>query len=377
VAEEDGELTEVNIEEATAIQRRAEREHGIRVVARALRIAVTVDPEIPVPPRLYGGIERIVDMLVCELLRRGHEVTLFANLESQVSCRLLPYPGSRSQNIIDTMANMWHVSNAIQRGRFDVVHSFARLAYLTPLLPLRIPKIMSYQRSVGPTSVRLGNLLSRGTLSFTACGEHLVRQWRGAGNFHVIYNGVPLGTYQCTARVEPDAPLIYLGRVEEIKGVHLAIEVAQKSGRRLIVAGNVPDAEHHRRYFAERIEPHLDGKTVEYVGAVDDSAKNQLLGRSAAMLMPLLWEEPFGIVMAEALACGTPVIGLRRGSLPEIVQHGVNGFVCDSVDEMASVVGRIAEIDRRECRRIAEEKFSDRVIVDSYERLYRELVAAS
>ncbi len=93
------------------------------------------------------------------------------------------------------------------------------------------------------------------------------------------------------------------------------------------------------------------------------------------MLMPLLWEEPFGIVMAEALACGTPVIGLRRGSLPEIVRHGVNGFICDSVDEMASAVGRIAEIDRRECRRIAEDSFSDRVIVDCYERLYRELVA--
>jgi glycosyltransferase involved in cell wall biosynthesis len=344
---------------------------------RRLRVAITADPEIPVPPRLYGGIERIVDMLVRGLVQRGHDVTLFGNPESQVSCRLLPYPRLRSQSKIHTLANMWHIWQVIGRGGFDVVHSFARLAYLTPLLPRNIPKIMSYQREVSPRSVRLGNLLSQGTLSFTGCSANLIRPWHLNGNFHVVYNGVPLETYQWTALAEPGAPLIYLGRVEEIKGVHLAIEVARKSGRRLIIAGNVPEAEHHRRYFAERIEPHLDGKTVEYVGAVDDSAKNQLLGRSAAMLMPLLWEEPFGIVMAEALACGTPVIGLRRGSLPEIVQHGVNGFVCDSVDEMASVVGRIAEIDRRECRRIAEEKFSDRVIVDSYERLYRELVAAS
>jgi glycosyltransferase involved in cell wall biosynthesis len=342
-----------------------------------MRIAVTADPEIPVPPKLYGGIERIVDMLVRGLVQRGHDVTLFGNPESQVSCRLLPYPRLRSQSKIHTLANMWHIWQVIGRGGFDVVHSFARLAYLTPLLPRNIPKIMSYQREVSPRSVRLGNLLSQGTLSFTGCSANLIRPWHLNGNFHVVYNGVPLETYQWTALAEPGAPLIYLGRVEEIKGVHLAIEVARKSGRRLIIAGNVPEAEHHRRYFAERIEPHLDGKTVEYVGAVDDSAKNQLLGRSAAMLMPLLWEEPFGIVMAEALACGTPVIGLRRGSLPEIVQHGINGFVCDSVDEMASVVGRIAEIDRRECRRIAEEKFSDRVIVDSYERLYRELVAAS
>jgi len=340
-----------------------------------LSIAITVDPEVPVPPRLYGGIERIVDMLVRGLMQRGHDVTLFANPESRVSCHLLAYPGLASQNKIDTMANMWHVSKAIQRGCFDVVHCFARLAYLVPLLPLRIPKIMSYQRGVTSRTVRFGNLLSRGTLSFTACAAHLIRRWQSDSNFHVIYNGVPLDTYQCTVRVDSDAPLVYLGRVEEIKGVHLAIEVAKKSGRRLIIAGNIPQAEHHRRYFAERIQPHVDGETVQYVGAVDDAAKNELLGNSAAMLMPLLWEEPFGIVMAEALACGTPVIGLRRGSLPEIVESGVNGFVCDSVDEMATAIGHIAEIDRRACRRIAEEKFSDRVIVDCYERLYREMLA--
>ncbi len=340
----------------------------------ALRIAMTVDPEIPVPPRLYGGIERIVDMLVRGLIQRGHDVTLFANPKSTIACRLLPYPGSASQNNVDTLANLWHVSNAIQGGRFDLVHSFARLAYLTPLLPLRTPKIMSYQRGVSPRSVRLGRFLSHGTLNFTACAAHLIRPWASDERFHVIYNGVPLETYQCVDHVEPDAPLIYLGRVEEIKGVHLAIEVARRSGRPLIIAGNVPGADHQRRYFEERLLPFIDGKTVEYVGAVDDAAKNRLLGGSTAMLMPLLWEEPFGIVMAEALACGTPVIGLRRGALPEIVEHGVNGFVCDSVDEMVAAVARIGEIDRRNCRRIAEEKFSDRVIVDCYERLYRRLV---
>jgi len=341
---------------------------------RPLRLAVTVDPEIPVPPRLYGGIERIVDMLVRGLLERGHHVTLFANPESQVSCRLLPYPRLRSRSKIDTLANMWYVSRAIQKGNFDLVHSFARLAYLTPLLPRCIPKIMSYQRGVSPRSVQLGNLLSRGTLTFTGCSAQLIRRWLSSDSFHVVYNGVLMKAYEWTSWVEPDAPLTYLGRLEEIKGVHLAIEVARQSSRRLIIAGNVPEAEHHQRYFAERIQPHIDGMNVEYVGAVDDASKNKILGRSAALLMPLMWEEPFGIVMAEALACGAPVIGLNRGSLPEIVQHGINGFVCDSVDEMVLAVGRLAEIDRRNCRRIAEEKFGDRVIVDCYERLYCKLV---
>jgi len=342
--------------------------------ARPLRIAITVDPEIPVPPLLYGGIERIVDMLVRGLVHRGHVVTLFANPESQVPCRLLPYPRLRSQSKTDTLVNMWHVSAAIQRGNFDLVHSFARLAYTAPLLPRRIPKIMSYQRSVSPRSVQLGNLLSRGTLHFTGCSAQLIRPWLSSANFHVIYNGVPLATYRHTEGVEPDAPLAYLGRVEEIKGVHLAIEVAKNSSRRLVIAGNVPEAAHHQRYFAERILPHVDGNTIQYVGVLNDYAKNEMLGRAAALLMPLLWEEPFGIVMAEALACGTPVVGLRRGSLPEIVEHGVNGFICDSVGDMVAAVCQLPSISREQCRRSAEEKFSDRVIVERYEWLYRQVL---
>jgi glycosyltransferase involved in cell wall biosynthesis len=118
----------------------------------------------------------------------------------------------------------------------------------------------------------------------------------------------------------------------------------------------------------------VDSKQIEYIGPVNDRQKNDLLCRSAALLFPLLGEEAFGIVMAEALACSTPVIAFKRGPTPEIVQHGVNGFVCGSVEEMVAAVGRLPEIDRRDCRRIAEEKFSDRVIVEAYERLYREVV---
>lgn len=343
---------------------------------RPLCLAITVDPEIPVPPLLYGGIERIVYMLVNGLVQHGHDVTLFANPESQVSCRLLPYPRLRSQNNIDTLINMWHVSQAVRRGDFDLIHSFARLAYLTTLLPLAIPKIMSYQRGISRRNVLVGNLMSRGTLTFTGCSAHLIRQWQCAGNFHVVYNGVPLTTYRWTSQVEPEAPLVYLGRVEEIKGVHLAIDVANKCGRRLIIAGNIPTGDHHKQYFEERIEPQVDGKHVEYVGPVDDATKSDLLGRSAALLMPLLWEEPFGIVMAEALACGTPIIGLRRGSLPEIVEHSVNGFVCDSTDEMVTAVGQLDSISRADCRRTLEERFSDRVIVQSYENLYYTILEA-
>jgi glycosyltransferase involved in cell wall biosynthesis len=270
--------------------------------------------------------------------------------------------------------NLRHVSSQLRNGRYDVVHSFGRLAYLLPVLPLRLPKIMSYQRAISPRSIRAGELMSHGTLHFTGCSQHLIRRWNGKLNWHVVYNGVPLPSYRARYEVPADAPLAFLGRVERIKGAHLAIEVAQRTGRRLRIAGNVPAEPEHQAYFREQILPHVDGKNIEYIGPVDDAAKNELLGHSAALLMPVLWEEPFGIVMAEALACGTPVIGLRRGSVPEVVQEGVTGFVCESVDEMVAAVSRIAAIDRRACRAACAQKFSDSAITDAYLEIYSALI---
>jgi glycosyltransferase involved in cell wall biosynthesis len=340
-----------------------------------LRVALTVDPEIPVPPTLYGGIERIVDMLVRGLVDRGHEVTLFAHPDSKVPCRLRPYPGLRSQGRADLALNTWHVSSTVLRGEFDLVHSFGRLAYLLPLLPLPLPKIMSYQRAISPRSVAWGDGLSRGSLHVTACSRHLLQASGCRRNFHVIYNAAPADRFTFHSHVAPGAPLVFLGRIEPIKGAHWAIEVAHCSDRLLIIAGNVPESA--QEYFAREIEPHVDGTTVQYVGPVDDAQKNDLLGGAAAFLMPVLWDEPFGIVMAEALACGTPVIGLNRGAIPEVIQDGVNGFVCDSAEEMAARVGAIQSIDRGICREIMEQRFSDRVMVDAYEALYRSIARKS
>jgi glycosyltransferase involved in cell wall biosynthesis len=186
--------------------------------------------------------------------------------------------------------------------------------------------------------------------------------------WHVVYNGVPVGAYDFRPGVSSDAPLMFLGRIEWIKGAHLAIEAARAAGRRIVIAGNIPVE--HRDYFRQYIEPSIDGDRVSFVGPVDDQQKNELLGRAAALLMPILWDEPFGIVMAEALACGTPVIGLRRGAVPEIVNDGVTGFVADDVAGLVAGINRVTTIDRAACRASAESLFSDRVIVDAYESLY-------
>lgn len=352
----------------------AKHRTSYRNSSSSLRVALTVDPEIPVPPRHYGGIERVVDVLVRGLVSRNHEVTLFANAASDVPCRLLPYPITKPVGMMDMIRNMGFVSWTIARGHFDLVHSFGRLGHIAPLLPLRLPKIMSYQRRVTPRSVQWGEILSRGQLHVTGCSRHLISGWVQKDNFHVIYNAVPLERYMPVFCVAEDAPLVYLGRITQIKGVHVAIDVAQRTGRRLIIAGNVPSLREDQHYFAREIQPYVDGTRIQYVGSVDDEQKGALLGKAAALILPLQWDEPFGIVMAEALACGTPVIGFRRGALPEIVQHAVTGFVCDSVEEIVAVVSRVNRLDRKACRRVAEERFSNNVLVDAYEHLYRELV---
>jgi glycosyltransferase involved in cell wall biosynthesis len=337
-----------------------------------LRIVVTADPELPVPPRLYGGIERVINMLIRGLIERGHEVTLLAHPDSEVPCRLVPYPGSSSLSRADTLRNMLTITRTVAGGGFDVVHSFGRIAYLVPLLPLQIPKLMTYQREVTPRSVRWGTRLSRGTLHFSAISERMMQDTRHLCDWHLVYNGVPMGLYDFSPSVPDDAPLVFLGRIEHIKGTHLAIEIARRTGRRLVIAGNIPLQ--HQAYFDEQVKPHLNGDRITYIGPVDDKQKNALLGQAAAFLMPILWEEPFGIVMAEALACGTPVLGLRRGAVPEVVEDGVTGFVRDDVDGLVAAVGQLCELDRRASRARAERMFSDHAIVEAYLDVYRRLI---
>lgn len=345
--------------------------------AKRLRIVVTADPELPVPPPLYGGIERIVDMLVSCLRRRGHDVHLFAHRNSHTSARLVPYRGERSGSWVDTVQNSLHVARYVSRlGDVDIVHSFSRLAYLLPLMPFAIPLIQSYQRRIAPRSIRLGVLLAGEHLTFTACSRYCAETASFAGGqWNVIYNGVPLAMYEFRHRVPADAPLVFLSRVESGKGPHTAIEVARRTGRRLIIAGNHAVRGVEWEFFTKQVLPRCDGDRIKYVGPVNDDQKNALLGSSAAMLFPVTIDEAFGIVIAEALACGTPVIAFGRGGVPEIIDHNVTGFISGTTEEMVKAVDRCQQIDRASCRRVVEERFSDGVITDQYERLYRSRVA--
>lgn len=343
-----------------------------------MRILLTADPMIPVPPVHYGGIERIVDMLITGYVKRGHEVLLLGHPDSSPGCSVLAWPGEDVHAKWDTARNILTVRKAVSSFDPDIVHSFGRLAYLSGILRSELPKVMSYQREPAIGQIAKAVRIARGgTLTFTGCAEHIAAKIRPVAPSEAVFNGVPLKTYTFQPKVEDDAPLVFLGRIEPIKGTRLAIEVAKRTGRRLVIAGNVSDEGGGEKYFEEEVAPHLDGDRIQYVGPVNDEQKNKLLGSSAAFLMPIQWEEPFGIVMAEALACGTPVIGTQRGSVPEVVIEGKTGFVCDGVDALVAAVNRIDQLDRRTCRQDCEARFSDTAIVEAYLNLYQRRIAGT
>lgn len=334
-----------------------------------MKVLVISDPFIPVPPINYGGIERIIDFLVLELKELGHEVVLIAHKDSKVDVKLIPYDDQDTK--LKSIHNLIKI-NQLKKFKPDVIHSFGRLAYLLPFLYESTPKIMSYQREPTISQIKKAMFLSKkNTLAFTGCSAYISNQISKYAPAYAIFNGVDLNIYDFKAEVDMNAPLVFLGRIEPIKGTHIAIEVAKKTNKKLIIAGNIPTE--HQNYFDTKIKPELN-EQITYIGAINDKQKNILLGNASAFLMPIEWNEPFGIVMAEAMACGTPVIGFNRGSVPEVVINGVNGYRCDTILEMINHISELYKIDRRNVRKDAEERFSSKVIVSQYQNLYEKMI---
>ena len=342
-----------------------------------MRLLLTADPEREVPPRLYGGIERIVDVLVRRLQAMGHEVGLVAKAGSKCPAdAFFPWPGAQSWSKIDTLRNMLALNGAVRSFKPDLLHSFSRIAYLLPHLRGSRPVVMSFQREPTPSTVGLAvRLAARGKLTFTGCSEYLAeRGRRGGGQWYGIPNFADTEALTFSSAVPAGAPLVFLSRVESIKGAHWAIEIARRCRQRLLIAGNHLESGPEADYWRQQIEPWIGREGIEYVGPIDDVQKNELLGTAKAMVVPIQWDEPFGIVFAESLACGTPVISCPRGALPEIVRPGIEGFLIRSIKEGCEAVGKVGMIDRATCRKRAEALFSPGAVVERYDALYRQLL---
>jgi glycosyltransferase involved in cell wall biosynthesis len=340
-----------------------------------LKIAIIVNPLIPVPPEQYGGIERIVYMLIQELMKQGHDITLYAHPDSKPGCNLIPYQEGEHYSLKAAIRINRLTSKIAYRG-FDLVHTFGRMSNITLLMLSKIPKVASYQLPPTLSQVKKAVKIARSnSLHFTACSNFIADQIGDYCDVTTIYNGVDATDYQFNDKVAPDAPFVFLGRIQKEKGTAIAIQLAKQTNSKLIIAGNIPAESIHQQYFNEEVKPYIDQDQIKYIGPVNNVQKNGLLRMAKALLMPVLWDEPFGIVMTEALACGTPVIGFNRGAVPEIVRHGQDGFVCDTMEDMIYSIEHINDINRHNCRKIVEDKFSSAVLAKQYEKLYKRLTS--
>ncbi len=339
-----------------------------------MRILIVMDPGILVPPKGYGGIERIIEMLAKEYVKRGHEVHLLVTTGSFVEGCVMHkfgkegFPPKRKDalNAIPVAwAFLWK-----HEGYFDLIHSYGRLLYLLPVLNKEVRKIMSYQREITKRNINVYNALPNKNMAFTGCSEDLIIRAGVKGNWKAIYNACDFNYYNLNENISTKAPLIFLGRIEKVKGCHTAIAVAKAANERLIIAGNKSPLADELEYFKREIEPLIDGEQVLYVGQVNDEQKNELLGQAKALLMPIEWNEPFGIVMIEAMSCGTPVIAFNKGSVNEVIEEGITGYKVDTRDEMVDAVRKVGSLNRAECRQQAKIKFDIKVVASQYLNLF-------
>lgn len=344
-----------------------------------MRILLTADPGLPVPPPRYGGIERIVDALVRYYRIQGHSVALLAQDGSTSPAEpRFSWPAGFPSGWLGALRNTRALRRAVKAFAPDLVHSFSRLGYLIPLLPARLPKVMSYQRHTGGRQITWAARLGGRSLRFTGCSEFICRMGRPAGGmWQAIPNFVEPDRIDFQPQVPPGAPLLFLSRVESIKGPDLAIAIARAAGRPLLIAGNRAASGPEHDFWEQRIAPWLGRDGIEYVGEVDDAAKNALLGRAAALVVPLQWDEPFGIVFAEALAAGTPVITCARGALPEIIIPDRTGFFLRTIEDGVAAVARIPSLDRLACRQSVTARFSLPACAAQYLELYAQMLAGA
>jgi glycosyltransferase involved in cell wall biosynthesis len=340
-----------------------------------LRIAMLAPPWIPVPAPAYGGIEEVVRLLCEGLADRGHHVTLFAPPGSDSRAEVVtvletshPDEIEKAQFEADHVARVFSaIDAAAERGEpYDVIHDHVGHTALAMADRVGAPLVHTLHGPFTEDACRFYARHGAKACIVAISQAQLDDAPKEMGGGRVVHN--PIDCAEWPFRAEKDDGLLWIGRMSPDKGPDRAITAAREAGVPLVLAGPVQPGQ--EAYFAEQVEPAL-GDGVEYVGEADAERKRELYGRARALLMPIRWPEPFGLVMVEALACGTPVIAFPEGSAPEVVEDGVTGFVVEDEHAMAAAVGRLGEIDPATCREQCHQRFGVPAVVRAYEEVYR------
>ena len=332
-----------------------------------------------VPPPAYGGTEAVVAQLTESLVARGHDVTLWASGDSRTSAHhrwAVPF-SLRTAEVADRPPHDWrHVAAALNDavgGNYDLIHNHAGELPLAFLNLVSTPVLSTMHCALTPDTFPLWDKAPGWYSTVSKSQDTFHAPFSGPRYAGHVYNGIDTASFPFSAT--KDDYLLFLARMAPEKAPHLAIEAARRRGMKLVMAGKCDWRD--QQYFETEVKHLIDGESVVYVGEADAKRKRELYRDAKALLLPLQWDEPFGLVMTEAMACGTPVIAFRRGSVPELVVNGRTGFVVDTVDGMVEALGRLSEIDPARCRSHVWLNFDTRAMVDGYLRLFEQIMQDS
>ena len=334
-----------------------------------MRIAILSPIAWRTPPRHYGPWESVVSLLTEELASRGCDVTLFAAGDSLTRGKLhsvCPRGYEEDSTIIPKVWECLHISEVFEHaGEFDIIHNNFDYLPLTYSGLVTTPVVTTIHGFSSPGILPVYKKYNKKTyyVSISRADRSPELDY-----IRTIYHGIDMN--QFTFEPEPEDYLIFFGRIHSDKGPREAIEIARGCGKKLILAGIIQDEAYYKRY----VEPHLEEGKVVYVGSVGPQQRDTLIGKALALLHPISFDEPFGLSVIEANACGTPVIAFNKGSMPELIENGKNGFLVGSVNEAVQAVQRTAEIDRKTCRNYVEQSFTAERMADEYLEVYKKIV---
>ncbi|MDQ3017710.1 MAG: glycosyltransferase family 4 protein [Bacteroidota bacterium] len=329
-----------------------------------------------VPPKTYGGTERVVSALTEELVKRGHDVTLFASGDSLTGARLVPiYPTHLRQAKLDDFQinsiRLMGIGIPYQRqDEFDIIHDH-NLPFSIPTANLaKTPVVATLHGPIDPGNQELYENLNNPYL--VSISDAQVPKNSVINHVATIYHGFNMQHYPFS-EISEDY-LLYVGRIAPKKGLHHEIAVAQMLNKKLIIAAKLDKI--HKPYFEQKIKSQLNDQ-IRWIGEVTETERNRLMTHALAFIHPACWEEPFGLTMIESMACGTPVVAFKRGSIPELIKNGKNGFIVKTNQEMAEAIKNINKIDRKFCRKYALQNFNVEKMTDEYEMVYQAILQKS